>query len=234
MQRATGSYSTQTRRELLKMLPLAGAALLFTERGRQAGVSLCDWVAATTFRRRHSATAFHDRDVTAFERFPLNSYLADDPEVDLDDWRLEVSGLVSRPGAYTLDSLRALPKVVQNTRHVCIEGWDVVGNFGGVPVAAFLDFVGAAKDARFLEVACADDYYESIDMASARHVQSLLCYEMYGAPLTRGHGAPLRLVLPTKLGYKQAKYIVGLKITNVLSSKIGYWEDRGYPWHGGL
>ncbi len=71
-------------------------------------------------------------------------------------------------------------------------------------------------------------------MASARHPQSLLCYEMYGQALSRGHGAPLRLVMPTKLGYKQAKYVVALNVTSVLSSRRGYWEDQGYPWHGGL
>ena len=131
--------------------------------------------------RRPSPTA----SVTPLERFPLNSYLVDDPEVDLDAWRLEVSGLVGRDAGHTLDAIAQLPKVVQNTRHVCVEGWSVIGNFGGVRVADFLDRVGADPRARFLEVDCADDYYESIDMASARHPQSLLCYEIYGQPLAR-------------------------------------------------
>ena len=97
-----------------------------------------------------------------------------------------------------------------------------------------LAWVGADRGARYLEVACADDYYESIDIASACHPQSLFCYEMYGEPLSRTHGAPLRLVMPTKLGYKQAKYIVGLRVSNVLPARRGYWEDRGYGWYGGL
>jgi DMSO/TMAO reductase YedYZ molybdopterin-dependent catalytic subunit len=236
---ATGKGGgAQTRRELLKMAPLAAAGLLVTDAGRewllQAGFSLSDAAASATFRPRHLAPTFDDRDVVPRDRFPLNSYLVDDPEVDLDAWRLDVSGLVKRPGEYTLQAIQQLPKVVQNTRHVCVEGWDVVGNFGGASIAAFLDLVGADARGRFLEVTCADDYYESIDMASARHPQSLLCYEMYGDPLARGHGAPLRLVMPTKLGYKQAKYVVGLRVTNALSARRGYWEDQGYPWHGGL
>jgi DMSO/TMAO reductase YedYZ molybdopterin-dependent catalytic subunit len=238
MQARTPGGSGRSRRELLKMAPLAAAGLLLTERGRswllRTGLSLSDSAAAATFRSDHLAPTFGDRDVTPLDRFPLNSYLVDDPEVDLDGWRLEVSGLVRRPGACTLQTLTALPKVVQNTRHVCIEGWDVIGNFAGVTIASFLDHVGADPRAGFLEITCADDYYESIDMASARHPQSLLCYEMYGTPLSREHGAPLRLVLPTKLGYKQAKYIVGLKVTHVLTGRRGYWEDQGYPWHGGL
>ena len=227
-----------TRRELLKMLPLGAAAALFSERARtavvHAGMNAADLASGLAFRGGHLAPTFSDRDVTPLDRFPVNSYLVADPEIDLDDWRLDVSGQVARPGQYTLSDLRALPKVTQNTRHLCIEGWDVIGNFGGAPVGSFLDRVGAAPDARFLEVRCEDDYYESIDLASVRHPQSLLCYEMYGAPLTPEHGAPLRLVMPTKLGYKQAKYIVGLKVTNVLSARRGYWEDQGYPWHGGL
>jgi DMSO/TMAO reductase YedYZ molybdopterin-dependent catalytic subunit len=110
----------------------------------------------------------------------------------------------------------------------------VIGSFGGVRLGDVLTLVGADLKARVLEIACADDYYESLDMATARHSQSLLCDEMYGRPLTRAHGAPLRLVLPTKLGYKQAKYIVGLRVTNVLGSKRGYWVDQGYSWYGGL
>jgi DMSO/TMAO reductase YedYZ molybdopterin-dependent catalytic subunit len=82
-------------------------------------------------------------------------------------------------------------------------------------------------------VECADNYYESLDMATALHPQTLLCYEMYGKPLTREHGAPLRLTIPTKVGYKQAKYLTSLKVTDVLE-KVGYWEDQGYSHFYGL
>jgi len=226
------------RRELLKMAPLAAAGVLFHRRALdwflRTGLQASDTVSELTFRSSSLAPTFADREVTPPDRYPINSYLADDPEVDLDAWRLEVTGLVERAGDYTLDELRGLKKIVQNTRHLCIEGWDVIGNYSGVRVSDVLAVAGADSQARFLEVTCADDYYESIDMASARHPQSLLCYEMYGTPLTRTHGAPLRLVMPTKLGYKQAKYIVGLRVTNVLTPRRGYWEDRGYSWYGGL
>jgi DMSO/TMAO reductase YedYZ molybdopterin-dependent catalytic subunit len=228
----------RTRRELLKMAPLAAAGVLFSERARTwitgKGVALSDNASGVLFRTGHLAPTFADHEVTPLDRYPLNSYLVHDPEVDLPAWRLDVSGLVSKPGEYTLDAIRALPKVVQNTEHVCIEGWTVIGNFGGARASDVLALVGADPTARFLEVRCADDYYESLDMASIRHPQSLLCYEMYGAPLPREHGAPLRLVMPTKLGYKQAKYIVGLRVSNVLPARLGYWEDQGYSWHGGL
>ena len=220
------------------MLPLAGAAVLLHPAWRSRvlarGLALSDTVSEWMFDPRLSAPTFVDANVTPFDRYPLNSYLVHDPEIDLEDWRLEVSGLVSKPGEYTLRDLRRLPRVRQNTRHVCIEGWDVIGSYGGVRLDDVLTLVGADPKARFLEVACADDYYESLDMISARHPQSLLCDEMYGRALTREHGAPLRLVLPTKLGYKQAKYIVGLRVTDALGTKRGYWVDQGYGWYGGL
>jgi DMSO/TMAO reductase YedYZ molybdopterin-dependent catalytic subunit len=227
-----------TRRELLKMTPLAGAALMLSpyvrERTIQEGLALADRASAVAFGATRLAPVYADRDVTPLERYPLNAYLVDDPEVDLDRWRLDVSGLVERPGQFTLDALTRLPRIVQNTKHVCIEGWDVIGNFGGARVADLLGVVGADPAARFLEIGCADDYYETIDIESARHPQSLLCYQMYGQPLTREHGAPLRLVMPVKLGYKQAKYITSIRVTSVLPARRGYWEDQGYGWYGGL
>jgi DMSO/TMAO reductase YedYZ molybdopterin-dependent catalytic subunit len=220
------------------MVPLACAGMLVHANSREwmldTGLQITDATSALVFRPSLLAPTFAHEEVTPFHYFPINSYLADDPGVDLDGWRLDVSGLVRRPGSYTLDSIRDFEQVMQNTRHICIEGWDVIGNFAGTRVDDFLTRIGADRSANFLEVECADDYYESIDMASARHPQSLLCYEMYGQPLSREHGAPLRLVMPTKLGYKQAKYIVAMRVTNVLSARTGYWEDQGYGWHGGI
>ena len=80
--------------------------------------------------------------------------------------------------------------------------------------------IGADTTARFITVECADDYYESLDMATALHPQTLLCYEMYNRPLTREHGAPVRLSIPTKVGYKQAKYLTDMKVTNVLERVV--------------
>lgn len=228
----------RTRRELLKMTPLLGATALFLPSGREwilkHGLGLSDDASEATFRSRLLAPTFDTRAVTPFEQFPFNSYLQDDPGVDLDTWRLTVEGLVQHPGDYAIDAIKQLPKIAQNTRHVCVEGWNVIGAFAGARLGDFLDRIGADPTARFVEVSCADDYYESIEMAAARHPQTLLCYEMYGQPITREHGAPLRLVIPTKLGYKQAKYLMTLRVTNVLSAKRGYWEDEGYSWHGGL
>jgi DMSO/TMAO reductase YedYZ molybdopterin-dependent catalytic subunit len=230
-------FQQLSRRELLKIAPVlalgAFAIPSLREPLLKKGLAFSDWASARLFRSGHLATTFDDADLTPFEKFPINGYDVDDPGVILENWTLTVSGAVRKPGEYTLAQVQALPRTRQNTRHVCIEGWDVIGRFGGALLSDFLQLVGADPSARFITVACADDYYESLDMATALHPQTLLCYEMYDRPLTREHGAPLRLSIPTKVGYKQAKYLTDLKVTNVLD-KVGYWEDQGYSWFYGL
>jgi DMSO/TMAO reductase YedYZ molybdopterin-dependent catalytic subunit len=199
----------------------------------KAGLGFSDWVSAGIFRRGHLAPTFADSELTPFNQFPINDYDVDDPGVDVGNWSLAVSGVVQKPGNYSLAQVQALPKVSQNTRHVCVEGWDVVGSFGGARLSDFLRAIGADTSARFITVKCADDYYESIDMKTALHPQTLLCYEMYGRPLTGEHGAPLRLTISTKIGYKQAKWLTEMQVTNVLQQG-GYWEDQGYSEFYGL
>ena len=228
-----------SRRELLKLAPVIALGVFAIPKWQEPlvlkGQEFSDWASSKLFGRHRLAQTFADSDVAPLNRFPYNYYDVLDPEVDLENWTLTVDGLVQHPGEYKLQQIQALPKIVQNTRHVCVEGWDVIGNFGGTRAADLLRALGADLTARYVEVECADDYYESIDMATMLHPQTLFCYEMYGEPLERGHGAPLRLQMPTKLGYKQAKYLNSMRVTNVLTGgKQGYWEDQGYSWYGGL
>jgi len=230
-------FAQVNRRELLKLAPVLalGAFAIPTvqESLLKKGLGFSDWVSARLFRSGHLATVFADSELTPFGKFPINDYDVDDPGVILENWTLTVSGEVQKPGDYTLAQIQALPRVRQNTRHVCVEGWDVIGRFGGARLSDFLKMIGADLSSPFITVKCADAYYESLDMATALHPQTLLCYEMYDQLLTREHGAPLRLNVPTKVGYKQAKYLTDLKVTRVLD-KVGYWEDQGYSWFYGL
>jgi DMSO/TMAO reductase YedYZ molybdopterin-dependent catalytic subunit len=228
----------RTRRELLKLTPLLALGSIFYEPLRESilnkGVRFSDWASAKAFRTRHLAPTYAASDVVPFEQFPYNYFDILEPEIDFDGWALEVVGKVARPGKYRLDRLHDLPKVTQITRHVCVEGWDVIGSFGGARLSDFLDLVGADPAARYVSVNCADNYYESIDLATARHPQTLLCYEMYDKPLDRGHGAPLRLQIPTTLGYKQAKYLMTLSVVDELGPQRSYWGDQGYSWYAGI
>jgi DMSO/TMAO reductase YedYZ molybdopterin-dependent catalytic subunit len=230
-------FKTMSRRELLKLAPVVALGAFAIPRLQtpllKAGLGFSDWASGKLFRTGHMAKTFEDSDLTPFAKFPINGYDVADPEVDFDKWTLTVSGQVQRPGDYRLAQIQALPKIRQNTRHVCVEGWDVIGSFGGVRLSDFLQMIGYDRSAKFVYVECADDYYESLDMETALHPQTLLCYEMYEQPLTREHGAPLRLQIPTKIGYKQAKYLTDLKVTHVLD-RVGYWEDQGYSEFYGL
>jgi DMSO/TMAO reductase YedYZ molybdopterin-dependent catalytic subunit len=227
------------RRELLAMAPLSALVALAAPEIRgsvnRAGQALSDKASEWMFRPAQLAPIYDDADVTPFERFPINRYAEFEPSRDaLAKWRLSIDGLVSRPGEYTLEQITSLPKHVHNIRHICIEGWDVIGSFGGARLSDLLALAGADCGARFVEVGCLDDYYSSLDMASCLHPQTLACYEMYGQPLSGGHGAPLRLHLPIKLGYKSSKHVYSLRVTNVLGTERGFWEDQGYSWYGGI
>jgi DMSO/TMAO reductase YedYZ molybdopterin-dependent catalytic subunit len=225
------------RRELLKLAPVLALGVFavpkFQEPLLKAGLGFSDWVSSGLFRRNHLAPTFTDTELTPFGKFPINGYDVEDPGVDFDKWSLTVTGAVKKPGDFKLGQIQALPHYRQNTRHVCVEGWEVIGRFGGARLSDFLNMIGADTTAKFIQVECADDYYETLDMETALHPQTLLCYEMYDQPLTREHGAPLRLSIPTKVGYKQAKYLTDLKVTNMVE-RVGYWEDQGYSYFYGL
>jgi len=225
------------RREILKLSPVlllgAFAVPSFQNALLAKGLSFHYWATSRFFRSSHLAPTFSDAELVSFEKFPINDYDVDDPGVDLAAWKLRVTGDVTQPGEYTLDQIQSLPRQRQNTRHVCVEGWDAIGRFGGARLGDFLRLAGANPNAKFLFVECADDYSTSIDMPTALHPQSLLCYEMYDRPLTREHGAPVRLSIPTKIGYKNAKYITSVRVTDVLT-KHGYWEEQGYSSYYGF
>ena len=165
--------------------------------------------------------------------FPFNAYYTEDQvrHVDADSFRLEVSGLVADKHSWTLPELHAMPQVDQITRHICVEGWSAIGRWGGVPFASFLRRVGADLNAKYVGFMCADDYYTSIDMPTALHPQTQLTLSYDGQILPPQYGFPMKLRMPTKLGYKNPKHIVEMFVTNDYPG--GYWEDQGYNWFGG-
>ena len=142
-----------------------------------------------------------------------------------------MSGLVDERRSWSLAQLRALPQQSQITRHVCVEGWSAIGQWSGVPFSVFLDRIGADRRARYVSFRCFDDYFTSIDMATALHPQTIMALDYGGAPLPPEYGAPMKLRMPTKLGYKNPKHISAIGVTNVYPG--GYWENQGYNWFGG-
>ena len=133
--------------------------------------------------------------------------------------------------SWTVEQLHALPQESQITRHVCVEGWSAIGQWSGVPFRTFLQRIGADTRARYVGFRCFDDYRSSIDMATALHPQTILALDYGNAPLPPKYGSPLKLRVPTKLGFKNPKYIAALYVTN--DNPGGYWEDQGYNWFSG-
>ena len=165
--------------------------------------------------------------------FPFNAFYEIErvPSVDASGFRLLVGGRVRQPGSWTLEQLASLPQQEQITRHICVEGWSAIGRWGGVPFTHFLNRVGADLSSKYVGFKCADDYYESIDMPTALHPQTILALTYDGQTLPPKYGFPMKLRMPTKLGYKNPKHIVEIFVTNEYPG--GYWEDQGYNWFGG-
>ena len=165
--------------------------------------------------------------------FPFNAYYDEDeiPEVDEAGYGLEVNAIMADKHPWTLAELRALPQTDQVSRHICVEGWSAIGKWGGVPFASFLRRIGADLSAKYVGFKCADDYYTSIDMPTALHPQTLLTLTYDSQPLPPRYGFPMKLRMPTKLGYKNPKHIQAIFVTNTYPG--GYWEDQGYNWFGG-
>src|SRR6188472_4360907 len=131
--------------------------------------------------------------------FPFNGYYPEDeaPEVDKDDYKFEVGGMVDNKKSWTLDELYALPQETQITRHICVEGWSAIGKWTG----------------------------------TALHPQTQMTFKFDDQILSRKYGFPMKVRMPTKLGFKNPKYVMEMAVTDKYLG--GYWEDQGYNWFSG-
>ena len=157
------------------------------------------------------------------------------PKLDLDAYRLIIDGEVDRPIQLSLPQLNKLPQASMVIQHVCVEGWAAIVQWGGVRLRDLAMLVKPKPSVRYVIFQSADKYYESWDLASALHPQTLLASSKNGAPLPIDNGAPIRLAAPIKLGYKQSKWVTQVTFSSQLpKGRGGYWEDQGYEWFGGI
>lgn len=150
-------------------------------------------------------------------------------------WKLQVEGLAASddPVTLTLDQIRSLPRTEMITELKCIEGWSYVARWRGARLVDLAARFRPSDDARYVSLETPDGgYYVGLDLASALHPQTLLCYEMNGRPLAPEHGAPLRLAIPVKYGVKNLKRIGTIRFTS--RRPPDYWAERGYDWYAGL
>jgi DMSO/TMAO reductase YedYZ molybdopterin-dependent catalytic subunit len=193
-----------------------------------------DWVSARLFSGTRRAREYPLVRRSPDAAFP--AYFVSDNMPGLTDpaaWRLRVGGLVRKPADLPLDRIVALPRLSYTVKHHCVEGWTAIATWAGVPFHVVADMVEPLPAARYVMFRSFDSGYSNgWDLSSAMHPQTILAYAYNDRPLMPDHGAPLRLYSPTKLGYKNTKYLLSVEFTDTKPG--GYWEDQGYPWFGGL
>lgn len=191
-----------------------------------------DRVQAALFRQNRLAPTYAAADIT--DPFPFNAYYeeAKAPEIDGGTWRLELAGRIENRTPWSLAGLNQLPLMTQITRHVCIEGWSAIGQWSGVPLGDFLRRVGADLRTPYIAFRCADGYSSSLDMATALHPQTQITLRFRDQVLPRRYGFPIKIRIPTKLGFKNPKHVVALEITD--RDPGGFWENYGYNRFSGL
>jgi DMSO/TMAO reductase YedYZ molybdopterin-dependent catalytic subunit len=229
-----------SRRRLLQLSGLAGSSLLLNSCGLsglttpigQLADPLNQRVGELLLKRQTLVPEFSWRQIER-KALLINS-LETTPEIDPAKFQLIVNGAVKQPMQFSLAQLQQLPLTSMIIRHICVEGWAAIVQWGGVRLYDLARLVQPTAGAKYVYFKSDDGYSSSWDIASALHPQTLMAYQMNGAPLPIDNGAPLRLAAPIKLGYKQSKWVTEITFTDRLSASTGYWEDQGYEWFGGL
>lgn len=210
------------------------------ERALDRALTFDDDVAEALYSKDRRVRTYDRSQVT---RLP-NNYDGQTPGPEyLPTWALQLSGLASgRTERLTINELlRRFPLHEEVTRLVCVEGWSAIAWWGGIPFADLLAAYPPEPGARWAAIRSAvnldgdgqpDPYYVSIDLATARHPQTLFATHQGGQPLTLAHGAPLRLLAPMKLGLKNIKAITEIAYTE--KEPPDYWNERGYSRYDGL
>ncbi len=191
-----------------------------------------DGVQGLIFRPNHLAPTFSPSQVIKPPRFNAYYDVEDVKPVDGASWKLELAGRIANKQSWTAQQIYQLPEQELIIRHVCVEGWDYIGQWSGQNLRSFFERIGADMSAKYVYFICNDDYAESIDMATALHPQTLLATKYAGDILADPFGYPLRLRTSTKLGYKNAKWIKAIEVSN--DFRETFWSKQGFNWYAGI
>ncbi len=149
---------------------------------------------------------------------------------DLEDLRLEVSGMVETPRVFSLDEVRAMPLTVVNARLTSVSGWSVRADWGGVLWADFEHQIKPLPEATHVTFSSPEGYDTAVALAELRQPKVLLAWQVDGEEIEVEYGGPLRMVIPQLWGYKSCKWLVKVVLGDRMRG--GYWEDRGYSRDG--
>ncbi len=232
---------TEERREWLDSLEARlGAGPKAKERFLNRALTFDDDVAEALYSRSRRVRTYRKSEITPLR----NNYDGQTPDPDyIPDWSLEVEGLASGRGERLRigDLLTKFRPQEQITRLCCVEGWSAIAWWKGVRFADFLAAYPPAPGSRWAKLESSvnldsdgdpDPYFVSIDLETARHPQTLLATHQNDLPLTVEHGAPMRLLVPMKLGLKNIKAVT--KIAYSANEPPDYWNLQGYSKYDGL
>lgn len=222
-----------------RFLTLAGAGILTIGFGSLAeglvgGLSepLNQQVESLIFKPQQPVPEFPTSAIEP-EKLIINSFRGT-PVINPLAYRLTIDGEVNNPLSLSMGDIQKYPFTRMIIRHVCVEGWAAIVQWGGVRIRDLIAIAQPSAQVKYVYFYSADGYYESWDIDSVMHPQTLMAYQKNGQALTPEYGAPLRLASPVKLGYKLSKWVTRIQLTGVLGKKRGYWEDLGYEWYAGL
>ena len=191
-----------------------------------------DRVQHAIFRPGHLAPTFSESQVLIPPRFNAFYDVEDVKPIDATSWKLEVAGRVRDKHAWTAEEIYRLPEQEMIIRHICVEGWDYIGQWSGVNLRMFLEKIGADTSAKYIAFQCADGYTESIDMETALHPQTMLATKYAREILPQPFGFPLRLRTATKLGFKNPKWLTAMEVTNEFQDT--HYGKEGFNWFSGI
>ena len=157
---------------------------------------------------------------------PVRSALGQ-PQIDLNTFKLSITGLVDSSFSLGWEEIQHWPWIYTDTLIMyCVEGWEVWGNWKGILVKELLQKASLGKYATHVVFHGIDGYTTALPIGYLEYYDALLAYEVNGKPLKDQDGFPLRLIAFGKFGYKWAKWVKEIEVTD--EPKKGYWESIGY------
>lgn len=218
-------------------------------RMRRILVSIMDPIIHGIFGRMTAIKTFQKKDISEF--FRVNGYPPETAEFhklkagNYKDWRLKVTGLVENELSLSLKDIRSMPYQDQITKHICIQGWSAIGQWGGVHMREIIKLTKPSPKAKYVLFHAYDvdangyHFYEGLRLSDMDDPMTILAYEMNWKPLPLQHGAPLRLRCERKLGFKMVKYIKSIEFVEDFNSiergRGGYREDNiMFDWEASI
>lgn len=195
------------------------------------GLNANEKIFTGSYKQTSLAKTYPVKDAVAVPR--INGNVGIQNEL-VQDWSLKINRIKGGPVNISIDEIKNLPKTEIVFDFKCIEGWSQITHWGGILLSDLLELLSMKTEMSMNYVGLStpdSQYYVGIDMDSALHPQTLLCYEMNDKPLTEEHGAPLRLIIPVKYGVKHLKRIGSIYFAN--ERPPDYWAERGYDYYCG-